>query len=245
MSKVLKALAHSEQGYQAASLSSSYPVSQQANTQPRVSKSSIIFLIFAPAIVASAVSTFQIYQSKIDGWKANQQAETITVDVPFVYNVKAYPSFRTLQATYELESALNQELPVVAASETPLTQQQPTAQTSKEPLFNDIDLSQLSPELALRVEAALGASDTVDEVSASNLSNDAVKWRGKLPAMNFETHVYSSNPSKRWVKVNGNEYIEGDWITDRVRLVKIEQQSCQISFNGETIQVPALYEWKG
>jgi general secretion pathway protein B len=63
--------------------------------------------------------------------------------------------------------------------------------------------------------------------------------------MNFETHVYSSNPNKRWVKVNGNEFIEGDWITERVRLVKIEQQSCQISFNGETIQVPALYDWKG
>jgi general secretion pathway protein B len=79
----------------------------------------------------------------------------------------------------------------------------------------------------------------------SNLAQDAQQWYGKLPALNFQTHVYSSKESKRWVKINGTEYGQGDWINDDLQLVAIEQQSCLVRFKGEEIEIPALYDWQG
>ncbi|MDN3684261.1 general secretion pathway protein GspB [Vibrio sinaloensis] len=61
----------------------------------------------------------------------------------------------------------------------------------------------------------------------------------------FQTHVYSSNPNKRWVKVNGTEFSEGDVIAQGVVLERIEQNLCQLRFEGEVIEVPALYDWQG
>jgi len=63
--------------------------------------------------------------------------------------------------------------------------------------------------------------------------------------MNFQTHVYSSDFKKRWVKINNIEYSEGDWIDNETRLEKIEQQTCLIRFKQSLIEVPALYDWKG
>ncbi|UUM31031.1 general secretion pathway protein GspB [Vibrio japonicus] len=246
MSRVMKALEQSEQNYQSASYSPLYHPQQTPVQEQKVNKLLVCGLLIGPALFVSAFNLYPLYQTKQAQWKERVQQEEITLDVPFTYEVKEYPSFGKLQATYELTAPVYEEpTPVAPPAASNVGSSKKTEHDS---LLGDLDLSQLSPELASHVQAVLG-NDAPSRVKAkanmTNISTDGDKWYGKLPAMNFETHVYSSSPAKRWVKINGREYKEGDWITDAIQLEKIEQQSSLLSINGEKIEVPALYDWKG
>ncbi|WP_153447820.1 general secretion pathway protein GspB [Vibrio algicola] len=79
-----------------------------------------------------------------------------------------------------------------------------------------------------------------------NLVGNEKRYKGRLPKMNFQTHMYSSKSSSRWLKVNGKDMHEGDWIIDdTVQLEKILPGSLVVHFDGQNIQIPALYEWGG
>ncbi|WP_105900723.1 general secretion pathway protein GspB [Vibrio gangliei] len=138
-----------------------------------------------------------------------------------------------------------------------------SAEKSQDWNVDDLDLSGLSPELAQRFQTALKGSDiskgpntsaaTKPKATAIEPPQDAINlighesdYRGRLPKMNFETHMYSSKADSRWIKVNGNNVHEGEWVIDK--LVKLEQilpGSLIILFDNQHIQIPALYEWAG
>lgn len=122
---------------------------------------------------------------------------------------------------------------------------------------SDLDLSGVSPELAERFKLALdlpaSSRKKVPTSNAIKIPQDTInlvgnenQYYGHLPEMNFETHMYSSQFRSRWVKVNGKEVHEGEWIAGgSVQLEQILPGSLIIQFGGQSIQVPALYEWKG
>lgn len=121
--------------------------------------------------------------------------------------------------------------------------------------LNEIDLSSLPDDLAYQVQAALSdhssapqpqsASAGEEGESVSQLDIERSQWRGKLPAMDFQTHIYSSRNDKRWVRVNGEEHHQGDEIADGVRLEAIRPQSVIVSFEQQRIEIPALFDWQG
>ncbi|OIQ23381.1 general secretion pathway protein GspB [uncultured Vibrio sp.] len=130
--------------------------------------------------------------------------------------------------------------------------------------LSQLDLTQFSPELAQRVQSAFYSNtqegdslsqsekkaqynslDAKVEMESIKLAQKGADFIGRLPALNFQTHVYSSQESKRWVKVNNSEFTEGDWITPDLQLIEIRQRYSTINFQGQRIEVPALYDWKG
>ncbi|EPF7975918.1 general secretion pathway protein GspB [Vibrio harveyi] len=114
--------------------------------------------------------------------------------------------------------------------------------------LDDLDLSSLSPDLALKVENALANDDqpsTNDSSSVDDLEREAQQWHGRLPALNLQTHMYSSDVKRRWVKINNVEYHQGDVVDGQVTLKEIQPQAVIVEFQGEQIRIPALYEWKG
>ncbi|MCF7353778.1 general secretion pathway protein GspB [Vibrio sp. CK2-1] len=123
---------------------------------------------------------------------------------------------------------------------------------------DDLDLSGLSPELAQRFQSALEkhpaqskpqAKTTVTPTKpqdAINLVGHESDYRGRLPKMNFETHMYSSKSQSRWIKVNGNNVHEGEWVINKlVKLDLILPGSLIVTFDNQQLQIPALYEWQG
>ena len=56
------------------------------------------------------------------------------------------------------------------------------------------------------------------------LDKNAAQFIGRLPAMNFQTHNYTSKPSRRWVKVNGTEVNIGGHITSNISLLEIKSK---------------------
>ncbi|MGR5238011.1 general secretion pathway protein GspB [Vibrio alfacsensis] len=113
--------------------------------------------------------------------------------------------------------------------------------------LDDLDLSSLSPDLALKVENALAnnAQPTDSPIQVNDLERNAQQWHGRLPALNLQTHMYASDAKRRWVKINNAEYHQGDVVDGLVVLKEIQPQAVIVEFQGEQIRIPALYEWQG
>jgi general secretion pathway protein B len=121
---------------------------------------------------------------------------------------------------------------------------------------SDSDVS-VSPELMARFNAAVRALDQKAEDSEPPQEETTVTVRdslirvdqlpvrllSRLPTMNFSAHMYASRPSDRWVRVNGRQLGEGDWIEDRVQIVNIEAQRVVLAFEDEIFSMAALTDW--
>ncbi|GHY09609.1 general secretion pathway protein B, putative [Vibrio cholerae] len=200
--------------------------------------------------------TYQRYEL-VQQEVANRQTEPTTVQVDAPLERLAYPEFQDLQPTF-VESVLDEPYPeedVTALVDNivapPATIQASGQQSASNQALGDLDLTQLSPELALRVQAIMRdqsrepATPSTPTSAAVSLTQHSDRYQGQLPALNFQMHAFSSNEQKRWIKVNGVEYREGDMLTPEVKLESIKPQSSVIIFGGEEIEIPALYDWKG
>jgi len=114
----------------------------------------------------------------------------------------------------------------------------------------------VSPELMARFNAAVQALDSKAQDNDQSAQTTVtvrdelprvdqlpVRLLTRLPTMNFSAHMYASRPSDRWVRVNGRQIGEGDWIADRVQIVNIEAQRVVLSFEDELFTMAALTDW--
>ncbi|NDV89725.1 GspB domain-containing protein [Alteromonas sp. 345S023] len=114
----------------------------------------------------------------------------------------------------------------------------------------------VSPELLARFNAAVEALDTRagnDDTSSKpkvtvrddlqRVDQLPVRLLTRLPSMNFSAHMYASQAEDRWVRVNGKQRFEGDWIDDKVQIVNIEAQRVVLSFEDELFTMSALTDW--
>ncbi|WP_018983548.1 general secretion pathway protein GspB [Salinimonas chungwhensis] len=97
---------------------------------------------------------------------------------------------------------------------------------------NSDEEAQRQPETRVTVSQSL---QRVDQLPVRMLT--------RLPTMKFSAHMYASNPSDRWVKVNGKQLGEGDWIADKVQIVAIEGQRVVLEFEDERFTMAALTDW--
>ncbi len=114
--------------------------------------------------------------------------------------------------------------------------------------LDDIDLSSLSPGLAMKVENALSSKGQTSSQSSrplNDLQSNTQRWQGRLPALNLQTHMYASDAKRRWVKINNVEYHQGEVVDGLVTLKEIQPQAVVVEFQGEQIRIPALFEWQG
>ena len=65
----------------------------------------------------------------------------------------------------------------------------------------------------------------------------------QLPAMSFSAHMYASNETDRWVRVNGKRIREGDFIATDLQLMKIDPETVVLSFRGQEFTMNALTDW--
>lgn len=121
-----------------------------------------------------------------------------------------------------------------------------------EPERNNVDVS---PELMARFNKAVEAMD--DEASQRaepetkvtvhdnmpRVDQLPVRLLTRLPTMNFSAHMYASQKEDRWVRVNGIQLMEGDWIDERVQIVNINAQHVVLSFEDTLFTMAALTDW--
>ena len=154
--------------------------------------------------------------------------------------------------TAKVESDTATPEPVVIEPETPAAEDYPAVAD------NETDKVAVSPELMARFNKVLtdlekeeargiepSAAETVVTVHDDIQRVDQLPARllTRLPTMDFSAHMYASAPADRWVRVNGDDKGEGDWIADRVQIVNIEAQRVILRFEGEVFSMTALTDW--
>jgi hypothetical protein len=65
----------------------------------------------------------------------------------------------------------------------------------------------------------------------------------QIPPIRFQAHVYASEPKQRWVKVNGKDLQEGQWITADIQLKEITPQYVLLQTGRQLFSMQALSEW--
>lgn len=125
-----------------------------------------------------------------------------------------------------------------------------------------LDYSELSPQLASQLKAAIAATgdgETLPQLlqeerlppmpepeaplKTVNVGDLPASVQDRIPHLNFQTHIYSSSADSRWVKVNGSEAYEGDEIAPGVVLRRIDPREVVFDFESYLIAMPALSEW--
>lgn len=128
----------------------------------------------------------------------------------------------------------------------------------------NVQNSVVSPELMKRFEDAMAelekessptVADDGETLEYGNVANDynntqvqrvdqlPARVMTRLPSMSFSAHMYASNPQDRWVKLNGIEMGEGEWLDDKLFIERIEPQHVIMLFEGHQFSMRALSEW--
>lgn len=82
----------------------------------------------------------------------------------------------------------------------------------------------------------------IEEATIRPLTQMPQQLQNALPSLQFEQHIYASD-GQGWVKVNGRDRYEGDYIGDNLIVEKILPQQVILSFQGEKFSLPALTNW--
>jgi hypothetical protein len=64
-----------------------------------------------------------------------------------------------------------------------------------------------------------------------------------LPSLSFTMHMYSTDVSNSWVRVNGQDKYTGEQLAAGLTLVAIEQQQLVLEFRGQQFTMEALSSW--
>ncbi|GAM76950.1 general secretion pathway protein B [Vibrio ishigakensis] len=265
MSQVLKALQKSQQEYEQAQLVRT-PVIAERHSKNKDSATSWL-LVGAVGILIGASVKFYLPNMGKPVDELTYRAVSTMAEKPVALEVEPIVQ-QPLELTFldsqtkELEPLprITPSIPATVVASTPsrpeVKPEPVTAPHTQSPEWNlsQLDLSGLSPELASQVSSILKESPTTpEELSEQEKQDQSIKdlethsgeYHGKLPPLNLQTHMYASNPTHRWVKINGQELQEGSATDSGVKLMQIAPRYVVIEYQGEKLKLPALYDWAG
>ncbi|MCT8985612.1 general secretion pathway protein GspB [Shewanella phaeophyticola] len=62
----------------------------------------------------------------------------------------------------------------------------------------------------------------------------------QVPEFNVNAHVYATDPTNRWLNVDGAEFQQGDMIKNKLTIIEIRPRDIILDINGEQFRVPAI-----
>lgn len=116
----------------------------------------------------------------------------------------------------------------------------------------ELEQSDVSAELRGKFESALAAGENTQlrqqqinyhDAPAVDINQLDDLLQRQLPALRFEAHVYASDAKQRWIKVNGKDLQQGQWVTADIQVKEILPQYVVLQFNQTQFSVEALADW--
>lgn len=116
----------------------------------------------------------------------------------------------------------------------------------------EIEQSDVSAELRGKFESALAAADgsqlrkqqiNYHDAPAQDINQLDTLLQRQIPSLRFEAHVYATDPKQRWIKVNGKDLQQGQWVTADIQVKEILPQYVVLQLNQTTFSVEALADW--
>lgn len=271
MSQLMKSLELSEQQYRIRTGDRSTFAVNQPKKPIFARTVTALFIALVPPICAVTYLGYQTYmQWQIDYEQASNRIANKKEQESLMHLSQAneldYPEFSSLRKLRAFpkasvlagadEASVSQDSvslsPQGSHFITPKTSLSTTPDPDSEIKLDALDLSGLSPELAQKVQQAWGGD--IQEESSTELSlnqttiklvENELRFIDKLPAMDLQTHMYASSAARRWVKINGQELKEGEWLDGEIEIIEITPRNVVIGYQGERVEIPALYTWQG
>lgn len=125
----------------------------------------------------------------------------------------------------------------------------PVAEAPVQPA--ELTTADVSEELRHKFALALEQSDplprhqsvTSHAAPARDIQTLDELLKRQIPPLRFEAHIYASDPKQRWVKVNGKDLQEGQWVTADIQLKEITPQYVLLQTGRQMFSMEALSEW--
>ena len=119
-----------------------------------------------------------------------------------------------------------------------------TEQLQRDDAIGNIDEQnqRAAEEKVLQPSTTESESAKVEETTVA-ISDIPDAVRRKIPAISFEGHVYSSNPERRSVMINGHKRREGDTIGGELLLKAITTDGAEFEIQGYRFRLNALQDW--
>ncbi len=106
---------------------------------------------------------------------------------------------------------------------------------------------ELKDKFQYALEAAKGttrqAKVTEHAAPARDINTLDDTLQRQIAPLRFEAHVYATEPKQRWVKVNGKDLQEGQWITADIQLKEITPNYVLMQTGRQLFSMEALSEW--
>jgi len=126
---------------------------------------------------------------------------------------------------------------------------EPVAEVPAKPA--ELTTADVSDELRSKFALALEQSDpmprhqsvTSHAAPARDIQTLDDLLKRQIPPLRFEAHIYASEPKQRWVKVNGKDLQEGQWVTADIQLKEITPQYVLLQTGRQMFSMEALTEW--
>ena len=135
---------------------------------------------------------------------------------------------------------------------TPMQEADPDALVTELPARQpDLSADEVPQELKDKFQYALAAAKgesrpakiTEHAAPARDISTLDDSLQRQIAPLRFEAHVYASEPTQRWVKVNGKDLQEGQWITADIQLKEITPNYVLMQNGRQLFSMEALSEW--
>lgn len=115
----------------------------------------------------------------------------------------------------------------------------------------ELTAAEVPEELKRKFELALAQTDqlpahqriTESAAPARDIHSLDELLKRQIPPLRFEAHVYASTPEQRWVKVNGKDLQEGQWVTADIQIKEITAQYVLLQMGRQLFSMEALTEW--
>lgn len=185
---------------------------------------------------------------------AEQQAQKLAEQAATPANPAEIPAILA-----DITSILSQPEPKVVIEEVFDAEQEivtVTAQTEPVtvPVTAPVEEMSVSDELRDKFALALQATENrassgqqlrVHNAPARDISALDLVLQRQIPPLRFDAHVYATTPAQRWVKVNGKNLQEGQWVTSDIRIREITAQYVLLEMGQQLFSIRALTEWSG
>ncbi len=120
-----------------------------------------------------------------------------------------------------------------------------------QPQQPELTAAEVPDELKRKFELALAQTDQVpahqrikeSAAPARDIHSLDELLKRQIPPLRFEAHVYASTPEQRWVKVNGKDLQEGQWVTADIQIKEITSQYVLMQMGRQLFSMEALTEW--
>ncbi|CAM2818775.1 general secretion pathway protein GspB [Moritella viscosa] len=139
---------------------------------------------------------------------------------------------------------------VIVPSSKPIVKE---AQASELLTMNDeLANEQVSAELLAKFNRALTATSDTDSIpvkviaesyNAVPIKDLPAHLRAQIPDISYSSHVYSSQPQNRSVRLNNRDLREGSWLSDDVEILEILQNEVIMRVGAQSFSLQALSDW--